>query len=461
MVEVQLLITVAAAPDGAWRIDYELTRPDGTEVGWHAQREAAPPRGAQALTDWLLSAPATTQQGTAAHPWQQAEAQAGDGGRIRLLLDCKSPELAARPWEQMQHPQDQFALAYADRYTFARLTPNVGTVPTLDPKALTVEGLVVSDLPGLAIAEDYGHAPWASLPGATVNWQPAASVKAFRQALARQPDVLVLVSHGGPIAPSAGAVDQDHALYLSDAGAQRPYGGAELVRHLRLERRLPALAFLTACGAGQVRGFQAFNDFGSRLVGHGVGAAVTMQGSVAQATVEAFMQVFVREVMAHGRLDVAMQAARKWADIEGLPGAWMPVLHVRRPDCLLFEPAVKREEPEDASRPPHPVPPASTPLTPAQVKQAVDLAIRLNVSRTFLLGFLGAGVTARLRKEDNLFAQLNSDVKMLMAMPPAEDGTPLVCVWLSGLANWVEPFPPAAAEVAALLAAAGCSGAAA
>jgi hypothetical protein len=69
---------------------------------------------------------------------------------------------------------------------------------------------------------------------------------------------------------------------------------------------------------------------GPALAGSGVPAVVAMQGDVSQRMVAAFMPAFFAELSRHGRIDVAMAAARRQAFFEGRHDDWWgPVLFMR------------------------------------------------------------------------------------------------------------------------------------
>ncbi|MCA9547769.1 MAG: SUMF1/EgtB/PvdO family nonheme iron enzyme, partial [Myxococcales bacterium] len=371
-------------PDGH-TLDYSLAREGSPRQVRRALQADAPGRGPQALARWLLRTPALDEAGAAHAVWSEARALAGAGGVVDIRLRCRGGHLADRPWERMAHPETGVPLALDPAHSFARWTPGraVGARPLPLRRAVGVLADAMREAP---IPSDFGRdALTGAIPETT--WRSPGTVSAWRAALAAEPDVLLLVSHGGPLAPELGdAADAPWAVYLEGDGSLRRYALDALVEDLSLSRRPPALVCLTACGSADQPG-SGFTDLGARLVAAGAEAAVVMTGRAPQPTVQAFLSVFLDGAARHGDLAAAAQAARRHLRDAEVAGGWIPVLHVADPSARIGIP-----EPRPPARPPVEV--ERVALEVAAPNEPGQRDRRAGRRRAWGLGLLSAGVLA-------------------------------------------------------------------
>jgi hypothetical protein len=96
------------------------------------------------------------------------------------------------------------------------------------------------------------------------------------------------------------------------------------------------LVFLASCETATRSSADAFRGLAPRLVAAGVPAVMAMQAPVGAETARAFAAVFYRQILRHGRVDLAANEARQVVTAAGLPGPVIPVLFLRLRDGLLL-----------------------------------------------------------------------------------------------------------------------------
>lgn len=150
-----------------------------------------------------------------------------------------------------------------------------------------------------------------------------ASSERLLQELQQGCDVLYLACHGR-------IVNRQPCLYFEQQGqAAEVIDGGDLAGRIKVMPTRPRLAVLASCqsaGAGPSTG-AAGNFFASvayQLIDAGVPAVIGMQGDVSEETSLAFFEVFLREALEHGWIELA--AARARVEVSSHPDWWMPVL---------------------------------------------------------------------------------------------------------------------------------------
>lgn len=279
--------------------------------------------------------------------------------RIRLRIDTSAPELHTMPWELLRDsrsgtlPQD---LAAATATPFSRYWAGEWQ-PEQPIRQHTLRGLVAIASPAnLATAYNLPaidvEAEWQSLRQSTVEqpgieWvilpQPC-TLAALESELQKGYQVLHLISHGRYLNTAGQAV-----LYLANPANQVEPTIDEQFAQM-LARQLAhtdsqnaakvRLVFLAACQSAQQSPADAFRGLAPRLVQAGVAAVLAMQDRVPVVTARHFAGVFYRQLLQHGLVDLAANAARSALLTARLPGAAIPILYTRLRDGILVEPPV-------------------------------------------------------------------------------------------------------------------------
>ena len=102
------------------------------------------------------------------------------------------------------------------------------------------------------------------------------------------------------------------------------------------------LVFLASCQTATYSPSDAFSAFAPRLVRAGVPAVLAMQDLVPVETARAFSQVFYRQLLRHGLVDLAANQARAALLSGQRPGAHIPVLFMRLANGRLLAPSPAR-----------------------------------------------------------------------------------------------------------------------
>ena len=98
------------------------------------------------------------------------------------------------------------------------------------------------------------------------------------------------------------------------------------------------LVFLSSCQTATRSPSDAFRGLAPMLVQAGVPAVLAMQDLVPIDTARTFSQVFYRQLLQHGLVDLAANQARARLLAGHLPGAHIPVLFMRLADGRLLAP---------------------------------------------------------------------------------------------------------------------------
>jgi CHAT domain-containing protein len=98
------------------------------------------------------------------------------------------------------------------------------------------------------------------------------------------------------------------------------------------------LVYLSSCQTATRSSADAFRGLAPRLVAAGVPAVLAMQDLIPIKTASEFSRVFYSQLMDHGQVDRASNAARSAVMSLGLPGMAIPVLFMRLPEGQLLDP---------------------------------------------------------------------------------------------------------------------------
>lgn len=289
--------------------------------------------------------------------------------RIRLSIDDDAAELHPIPWELLYEPGEGDAgvnLAAADATPFSRYIPD----PQDDPPPAAAHRLkilvAIADpanleswgLPNINVKEEW-EALQKSLAGLPVELrllpQPC-TLEAIEAALLEGAHVLHIIAHG-----VWSKSKQEAAIVLANRNNQLHFVYADehaqaLARHLR-DGGAPAggpafpqettgaagekaptlrLVFLASCQTATQSPTDAFAAFAPRLVRAGAPAVLAMQDLAPVESTRAFAVVFYRQLLSHGRVDLAANQARAAMLTGRWPGAHIPVLFTRLTDGQLL-----------------------------------------------------------------------------------------------------------------------------
>jgi hypothetical protein len=273
--------------------------------------------------------------------------------RIRLRIDATAPELHAIPWELLRDPGDggvPLDITAAEGTPFSRYLagPWMPGSPILKrPIRMLVAIANPTDLASQGLPAIDGDAEWASLkdvvgshPNIDLIRQPdPCTLPALEAALRKGVHILHFIGHG------ALAAKGEAVLYLADEhnGLQLAKEGdisAMLARQLAdlavaQEDRL-RLVYLSSCQTAVRDPGDAFRGLGPRLVASGVPAVIAMQDLVPVKTALEFSRMFYSQLLDHGEIDRASNAARSSLLTAGIRGAGIPVLFMRLRSGQLF-----------------------------------------------------------------------------------------------------------------------------
>jgi hypothetical protein len=275
--------------------------------------------------------------------------------RIRLNVDAAAAELNSIPWELLRDHGEGVTvnLAAADATPFSRYIP--GFQDYAAPVATHRVKVLVAIANPAGLEERYGlsaidvDAEWAALQSAMDGLnvelrlvpQPC-TLEAIEEELNAGAHVLHIVAHG-----AYSKSDQRAVIFLANRNNQVRFLHADdhaetLARRLRDGNATLRLVFLASCETATQSPTDAFAAFGPRLVRAGVPAVLAMQDLVPVQTARAFAQVFYRQLLRHGLVDLAANQARATMLSGQWPGAHIPVLFMRLADGRLLAPSPAR-----------------------------------------------------------------------------------------------------------------------
>lgn len=270
--------------------------------------------------------------------------------RVRFRIDASAPELHAVPWELLRDaspgliPQTLAADTTTpfSRYLAGQWRPGHPIlcrpikllVALANPEDLDAYDLAVLDLEAErqaleAAVADAGIA--AEHLEITFLAQPV-TLSALEAELQKGYHILHLVAHGI-------FLEEDEQAFLFLANSENQVARvsddnfAEMLARLGESLRL---VFLASCQSATRSSADAFRGFAPKLVAAGVPAVLAMQDFVPIKTAREFAGTFYRQLIRHGRVDVASNEARSAVLTAKLSGASIPVLFMRLRSGMLF-----------------------------------------------------------------------------------------------------------------------------
>ena len=262
------------------------------------------------------------------------------GGRLRIVLRLRPPELSVLPWELM----------FSDRYGgyLCRRSPMVRYIDAPEPvRPLTVTPplrvLGMTALPGDLAALDADTeqrrlqqqlAPLQDRGLITVDWVPGQSWEAAQEALYGGCQVFHFIGHGG-FDPGRG----EGVIAFADQRGRRHLVGASLLADLlSVADPMPRLVVLNSCQTAAGADTDVFSSTAAALV-RTVPAVVAMQFAITDDAAAVFSQAFYQALVHNRGVDEAVRAGRI-----ALTGwnpdtlEWVtPVLYLRSRDTRLFD----------------------------------------------------------------------------------------------------------------------------
>jgi|CXWL01.1.fsa_nt_gi hypothetical protein len=270
--------------------------------------------------------------------------EAGNGLRVRLLLDLSQPTLArlsALPLELIFHEGRYLCLGKANPFVRTLDAPHPAP-PTLVRGRLKILLAIArpDSLPDLLHDEEVSEIERTLklIPDIEVEILDHATPRSLRRKLLEQSvHVLHFLGHG-EFDPRSG---EGALVFESEEEESERITGKTLATILR---DLPSLrlAVLNACDSGRSNrraGLEPFGGVASALVQGGLGAVVAMQFPITNGASLAFSQDFYLRLAAGEAVDAAVVEGRLAIHLRNpLSFEWItPVLYLRSPDGLLFE----------------------------------------------------------------------------------------------------------------------------
>jgi len=275
--------------------------------------------------------------------WAEARGLAPER-RIRLWLDVDEPALHTLPWELLR--DETLLLAANARTPFSRYLPGRrewGAAALERPLRMLAVIANPADLAEYALAPLDVTAERDRLAAALGDTtalhldvlEPPVTLLRLEARLRAQPyHILHYVGHG-----AFSARREQAALYLEDAAGQ-----VNLMRDAALAGMLerlytpPLLVFLAACRSGTRSPRATFAGLAPQIARAGLPAVVAMQDDVAIAATHALSAAFYPQLLAHGRVDRALNEARSALLTAGYAAeVAAPVLLMRLRDGKIFE----------------------------------------------------------------------------------------------------------------------------
>jgi hypothetical protein len=290
------------------------------------------------LFDWLF------QDAALKKAWAEARGRR-PGRRVRLRIDEGAPELHAIPWERLRDIADggvAMDLAAVESTPFSRYLAGSWApgAPILKrPIRVLVAVSNPSNLGEYGLSAIDAEAELARLRGAIpdsakvelIPLEGPCTLEAMDAALRKGAHVLHFIGHGK-------CVDGVSVLFLCDANGAlqrvRDEDIAAMLGRQLLEADVQAddklrLVYLSSCETATRDRIDTFRGLAPRLVAAGVPAVLAMQDLVPIDTATEFSRVFYAQLMDHGEVDRAANAARALVTSANLPGAAIPVLFMR------------------------------------------------------------------------------------------------------------------------------------
>ena len=280
----------------------------------------------------------------------------GAGGRLRIALRLRPPELAALPWELLYSGHNGGYLC--------RRSPMVRYVDVAEPvRPMTMipplRVLGMTALPGDLTALDASAekrrlqqmlAPQQERGLVAVDWVPGQSWAAAQEALYAGCQVFHFIGHGG-FDPVQG---EGVIAFADERGRRQLVAASALADLLSLADPMPQLVVLNSCQTAAGVGADMFSSTAATLL-RTVPAVVAMQFAVTDDAAAVFSRAFYQALVRGRAIDEAVRAGR--IALTGWNTATMewvtPVLYLRSRDVRLFD----LTRPDKISAPPgEPIP---------------------------------------------------------------------------------------------------------
>lgn len=272
------------------------------------------------------------------------------GRRIRLRIDESAPELHRIPWELLRDVGEGGApldLAALDSTPFSRYIAGSwmpGSPILKRPIRVLVAVANPGNLKDFGLSAIDSDAEFKLLQDACaghnnlefVRLEGPCTLASIDDALRKGIHILHFIGHGQ-------FVNNTSVLFLCDQQDKVTLTkdteiGAMLSRQLadtQSDDKL-RLVYLSSCQTASRSPADAFRGLAPTLVAAGVPAVLAMQGFIPIETATEFSGVFYRELLKHGKVDCASNAARASVMSSHLPGAAIPVLFMRLRSGELF-----------------------------------------------------------------------------------------------------------------------------
>lgn len=310
------------------------------QIDWNAPQ----PTG-EKLFAWLFSSDKPKEA------WTTARA-ANVTPRIRLRIDAAATALHTLPWEMLRNPgppaEDLAAMAAMPFSRYLAGEELQGKPIQKRPIRILVAISSPSDLAQRNLAPVDSDQEWqrmqaamAGTPGIQlVRLNGPCTLRAIEDGLKAGIHILHFVGHGHY------QKDGKAVLLLADDNNNMAMVDDQTIAGM-LSRQFAAigptsedrlrLVFLAACQSATRNPMDALRGLAPQLVQAGVPAVVAMQTTVSMEAAAAFSQTFYHELLTHGQVDRASNAARSALLTAKIPGAWIPVLFMRLPTGQLLD----------------------------------------------------------------------------------------------------------------------------
>lgn len=256
--------------------------------------------------------------------------------RLRLRIDRGAAELHALPWELLH---DQTLLSATAETPFSRYLPIAlpwrGAVEERPIRVLAVisnpsDLRTTYDLTPVDAAKERTllEEALAELDAAAVTLdvlEPPVTLARLEDALRKGYHVLHYVGHGA----FNRRRDQAVLFLQGEEGTTQLTTDDALTRMVARQDVRPQLVFLAACQSAKRATGDAFRGLAPQLVSVGVPAVVAMQDFITVDSARRLSRTFYRQLLAHGQVDRAMNAARSTLLSADRPDAAVPVLFMR------------------------------------------------------------------------------------------------------------------------------------
>jgi hypothetical protein len=297
----------------------------------------------QRLFNWLFADPHL------ANSWAQACGQQSQR-RIRLRIDEADPELHTLPWETLHDPASG-QIAAMDSTPFSRYLagPWLPGSPILKrPIRISVAIANPENLDEFNLTPINADQEFAALQQALAGVENIEltrlpgpiTLNAIEQAIRQGAHIVHFVCHG-KFDRKAGVAQ----LFLADDKNQVKFA-ADIDIADMLRRQLAnadansddkvRMVYLSSCQTATRDSFDAFHGLAPQMVAAGIPAVIAMQDLVPVKAAGAFSTTFYRELMEHGEVDRASNAARASLLTAQISGAAIPVLFLRLRSAQLF-----------------------------------------------------------------------------------------------------------------------------